>query len=215
MVQAFDAGARGLSDEESWASIQTTVDEARRSMHNAGSTTILLLWAAIAGLAFIAQYAIAALAPGFAERVPWFPGLLWSVLGPLGGWASAIIGRRARQSIGVGSATRKLETRVVLYWLAVITAGILLPLAAGLYNADVAERGTSITLVAVGIWTLGIILFGIMHRALIAAGGAIFAAAFYIPFYIAGDIAPAISGVTLLAVAAGALVWRARMRAGE
>ena len=69
-------------------------------------------------------------------------------------------------------------------------------------------------LVVVGIWTLALILFGIMHRPLIAAGGAVYAAAFYIPFYLAGDVAPAISGATLLAVAAGALAWIAKKRVG-
>lgn len=212
MVQAFDAGAGRLSDEESWASIHTTVDDARRSMYNAGSTTILLLWAAIAGIAFMAQYAITALAPDFSGRAPWLPGALWSVLGPLGGWASFVIGRRARQRIGVGDASRKLEIRGVLFWLAVLAASFLIPLAAGLHSVDAAERGTNINLVIVGVWTLGLILFGIMHRTLIAAGGAFYAAAFYIPFYAAPDIAPAISGAALLAVAAGALAWRATKR---
>ena len=213
-MQALDSDGSTLTDSESWATIHATVDDARRSMYVAGSTAILLLWAAITGLAFITQYAIAELATGFAERSPWFPLAPWSVLGPLGGWASAIIGRRARQRIGVGDAARKVEIRFVLFWLAVVTASFLIPLAAGVGNVDVAERGARIMLVVVGIWTLALILFGIMHRPLIAAGGAVYAAAFYIPFYLAGDIAPAISGATLLAVAAGALAWIAKKRVG-
>ena len=213
-MQIPDSDGSTLTDSESWATIHATVDDTRRSMYVAGSTAILLLWAAITGIAFMAQYAIAALAPGFAERSPWFPMPMWAVLGPLGGWASAIIGRRARQRIGVEDAARKLEIRFVLFWLAVVTASFLIPLAAGTWNVDAAERSTSIMLVVVGIWTLALILFGIMHRPLIAAGGAVYAAAFYIPFYVAGDIAPAISGATLLAVAAGALAWVTKKRVG-
>ena len=210
----FDSDAGRLTNEESWASIHATVDDARRSMYVAGSTTILLMWAAITGVAFIAQYAITELATDFAERFPWFPGPLWGGLCTLGGVASGIIGHRAGQRTGAGGAARSAGIRVFLFWLAVITAAFLIPLAAGLYNVDVAERGTSIMLVIVGIWTLALILFGIMYRPLIAAGGAVYAAAFYIPFYVAGDIAPAISGATLLALAAGSLAWIAKKRVG-
>ncbi len=205
MAQAFDADASRLGDEESWASIHATVDDARRSMYVAGSTTILLLWAAITGVGFMAQYAIAELAPGFAERFPWFPGPLWGALGAAGMVASAIIGHRAGQRTGAGDAARRAGIRVFLYWLAVTAAAFLIPLAAGMWTVDVAERGESIVLVVVGIVALGHILFGIMHRPLIAAAGAGYAAAFYIPYYIAGDIAPAVSGATLLAIAAVAL----------
>ena len=91
-----------------------------------------------------------------------------------------------------------------------VAAAFLIPGAAGLWTVDIAERGKSIALVAVGVIALGHVLFGIMHRPLIAAAGAGYAAAFYIPFYVAGDIAPAVSGATLLAVAALALAWIAK-----
>lgn len=209
-MQAFDADTSRLSGEASWASIHATVDDARRSMYVAGSTTILLLWAAITGLGYIAQYTVAELATGFAERFPWFPGPLWGTLGALGMVASAIIGHRAGQRTGAKDAARNAGIRVFLYWLTVVAAAFLIPLAAGLWDEDIAERGASIALVVVGIVALGHILFGIMYRPLIAAAGAGYAAAFYIPFYVAVDIAPLISGVTLLAVAAGALAQIAR-----
>lgn len=215
MAQTFDADAGRITDEESWVSIHATVDDARRSMYVAGSTTILLLWAAISGIGFITQYAIAAQATGFAERFPWFPGPLWGALGVSGMVASAIIGHRAGQRLGTGDAARSAGIRVFLFWLTVVAAAFLVPLAAGLWNVDVADGGKSIVLVVVGIVALGHILFGIMHRPLIAAAGAGYAAAFYIPFYFAGDIAPLVSGNLLLAIAAGALTWVAKKRVAE
>ena len=82
-----------------------------------------------------------------------------------------------------------------------------------MWTVDVAERGESIALVVVGIVALGHVLFGIMHQPLIAAAGAGCAAAFYIPYYLAGDIAPVVSGATLLVVAAVALSRIAGKRA--
>lgn len=212
MLQAFDADGSRPTDEESWTSIHAAVDDARRSMYVAGSTAILLLWAVITGVGLMAQYAIAELATGFAERFPWFPGPLWGGLGAAGMVASAIIGHRAGEQTGAGDAARRAGIRVFLFWLSVVAAAFLIPLAAGMWTVDVAERGESIVLVVVGIVALGHILFGIMHRPLIAAAGAGYAAAFYIPFYVAGDIAPAVSGATLLAIAACALAWLARKR---
>ena len=213
-MQTLDSDASSLTDSESWASIHATVDDVRRSMYVAGSTTILLLWAAITGVGFLAQYAITTLATDFVERVPWFPGPLWGGLGACGMVASSIIGHRAGRRTGAGEAARSAGIRVFLFWLTVVAAAFLIPLAAGMWTVEVAERGESIVLVVVGIVALGHILFGIMHRPLIAAAGAGYAAAFYIPFYVAGDIAPAISGATLLAVAAGALAWVAKKRVG-
>ncbi|MCQ3805887.1 MAG: hypothetical protein OXB92_10795 [Acidimicrobiaceae bacterium] len=212
MSQAFEVDANRITDEESWVSIHATVDDARRSMYVAGSTTILLLWAAITGTGLVAQYAIAQLAPGFTERFPWFPGPLWGALAVFGMVACAIIGNRASQILGAGEAARSAGIRVFLFWLAVVGAAFLIPLAAGSWNADVADRGRSIVVVTVGIVALGHILFGIMHRPLIAAAGIGYALAFYIPFYVAGDAAPAISGAALLIVATAALIWVTKNR---
>ena len=109
-------------------------------------------------------------------------------------------------------AARSAGIRVLLFWLTVVGAAFLVPLAAGLWDVDVAERGKSIVVVVVGIVALGHILFGIMHRPLIAAAGVGYAIAFYLPFYVAGDVAPAISGAALLVVAATALIWVAKNR---
>ena len=74
-----------------------------------------------------------------------------------------------------------------------------------MWTEDVA--GANIAGVAVGIVALGHILFGIMHRPAIAAVGAGFAAAFYVPGYLAGDAAPAVSGAAMLMVAVLGAAW--------
>ena len=56
---------KALTPEESWRAINTTMDRARNSMHVAGTTTILLLWGAIASLGHVSQYTIETLAPDF------------------------------------------------------------------------------------------------------------------------------------------------------
>ena len=58
-----------------------------------------------------------------------------------------------------------------------------------------------------GIVALGHILFGIMHRPAIAAVGAGFAAAFYLPSYLAGDAALAVSAAATLVVVALGAAW--------
>ena len=54
---------------------------------------------------------------------------------------------------------------------------------------------------------LGHILFGIMHRPVIAAVGLGLAAAFYVPGYLAGDAALLVSGIAMLVVAALGWAW--------
>ena len=131
MAQAFDADASRLRDEESWRSIHATIDDARRSMHVAGSTAILLLWAAITGIGFMAHYSIDELAAGFAERFPWYPGPLWGALGAAGMAASSIIGHRAGQRIGTGEAARRAGIRVFLFWVSVVAGAFLIPWSPG------------------------------------------------------------------------------------
>ena len=48
--------------EESWRDIHETMDKARSSMSVAGTSTIMLLWAAIASVGVGSQYAILTLA---------------------------------------------------------------------------------------------------------------------------------------------------------
>ena len=167
--------------EESWRDIHETMDRARSSMYVAGTATIMLLWAAIASLGVGSQYAILTLASEFAERNPWIYTVLWGILMVPGMVGSGFIGRRAGRKISPGDAARKAGIRVFFYWLAVVVAVFLIPAAAGMWNA---EDGDNIPGVAIGIVSLAYILFGIMHRPVLAAVGVGFAAAFYIPNYL-------------------------------
>ena len=64
-----------------------------------------------------------------------------------------------------------------------------------------AEDGDNIPRVTLGIVSLGYILFGIMYRPVLAAVGAGFAAAFYIPNYLVdGYEAMLVSAALMLAV---------------
>ncbi len=197
-MQESDGETAGLTPEESWRDIHATMDRARSSMYVAGSATILLLWAAIASVGVVSQYVILTLASEFAERSPWILGVLWGVLMAPGMVGSGFIGRRAGRKIAAGDAARKAGIRVFLYWLAVVVAVFLIPAAAGMWNA---ENGDNIPGVALGIVSLAYILFGIMHRPVLAAVGAGFAAAFYIPNYLVdGDEAMLVSAALMLAV---------------
>ena len=203
-MQEPDGEARALTPEESWRDIHETMERARSSMYVAGAATITLLWAGIASLGVGSQYAILTLAPEFAERSPWIFGVLWGILMVPGMVASGFIGRRAGRKIAAGAA-RSAGIRVFLFWLAVVVAMFLIPTAAGMWNA---EDGDKIPSVAVGIVSLAYILFGIMHRPVLAAVGAGFAAAFYIPNYLVdGDEAMLVSAALMLAVVVLGAWW--------
>ena len=107
-----------------------------------------------------------------------------------------MIGRRAGRNIAPGDAARSAGIRVFLYWLAVVVAVFLIPAAAGMWNA---EDGDNIPGVSIGIVSLGYILFGIMHRPVLAAVGVGFAAAFYIPNYL-------VDGAEVMLVSAALMV---------
>ena len=204
-MQQSDGEAKALTPEESWRDIHETMDRARSSMYVAGSATILLLWAATASVGVVSQYAILTLASEFAERSPWIFGVLWGALMAPGMVGSGFIGRRAGRKIAAGDAARKAGIRVFLYWLAVIVAMFLIPAAAGMWNA---ENGDNIPGVTLGIVSLAYILFGIMHRPVLAAVGAGFAAAFYIPNYLVdGDEAMLVSAASMLAVVVLGAWW--------
>ena len=191
--------------EESWRDIHETMDRARSSMYVAGTATIMLLWAAIASVGVGSQYAILTLAPELAERSPWIFGVLWGILMVPGMVGSGFIGRRAGRKIAAGDAARSAGIRVFLYWLTVVVAIFLIPAAAGMWNA---EDGDSIPAVAIGIVSLGYILFGIMHRPVLAAVGAGFAAAFYIPNYLVdGYEAMLVSAALMVAVVVLGAWW--------
>ena len=203
-MQESDGDAKALTPEESWHTIHSTMDKARSSMYVAGTTTILLLWGAIASLGFISQYAIETLAPESAASSPWIYATLWGVLVTAGMTGSAIMGHRAGRKNAAGDAIRSAGVRVFLFWLAVVVAAFLVPAAAGMWTADAAAN---IPHVSIGIVSLGHILFGIMHRPVIAAVGAGIAAAFYIPSYLAGDAALMVSAVAMLIVVALSAAW--------
>ena len=203
-MQESSGEARKLSPGESWNTIHSTMETARSSMYLAGTPTIMLLWAAIASLGVGSQYAILTLTPEFAERSPWIFGVLWGVLMVPGMVGSGIIGRRAGRKIAPGEAARSAGIKVFLYWLTVVVAAFLIPAASGMWNA---EDGDKIPGVTLGIVSLAYILFGIMHRPALAVVGAGFAAAFYIPNYLLGDVAMVVSAALMLAVVALGAWW--------
>jgi hypothetical protein len=204
MMQRQDVEKAGLTAQDSLHAIYTTMDEARSSMYVAGSSTILILWAAVVSVGLGAQHFIMTLAPEFADASPWIFGVLWGCLVLSGMAGSGIIGHRASKKIAAGDEARRAGIRVFLYWLAVVAAMFLIPAAAGMWNA---EDGQNIPRVAIGIASLAYILFGIMHHAALATVGVGFAAAFYIPIILLGDAAMPVSGMLMLAVVALGWAW--------
>ena len=203
-MQKAERGASALPPEESWNAIHATIDRARSSMYVAGMESIMLLWGAVVALGLLGQYAVTTLAPGFATATPWFPGPLWGVLTAAGIAASALLGHRASNENALGTAARQAGIRVFFFWLTVASAAFVIPAAAGLWTADI--EGIMIARVAVGIVALGYVLFGIMHRPVLAAVGVGFALVFYLSSHLAGDAAPAISAVgTIVVVSLGSL----------
>ena len=199
-----DGGTAALTPEESWGTIHETLDRSRSSMYAAGMETILLLWGAIVSLGYFWQYASQTLAVDLLTRRPWIPLPLWIALGVGGMVGSAIIGHRATGRIAVGVDARSAGIRVFLFWLAVITTAFLVPGAAGMWNA---ELGAKIPYVVVGIVGLGYVLFGIMFRPALAVVGLGIAVSFYLPSYLVGDAAPAVSGAATLVVAGLGWAW--------
>ena len=99
---------------------------------------------------------------------------------------------------------RSAGIRVFLFWLSVAVAAFFIPAAAGMWNAD---DGANIPRVSIGIVVLGHILFGIMHRPVIAVVGVGVAVAFYVPSYLAGDAAPMVTAVAILIMVALSAAW--------
>ena len=203
-MQRSDSENTALTPQESWQTINESMDRARSSMYVAGTTTILLLWGVIASLGLISQYALESFAPQFTSHNPWISAPLWGVLVTVGMVSSAIIGHRAGSRDAAGGAIRSAGIRVFLFWLAVVAAAFLVPAVAGMWTE---EAGDKIPHVAIGIVALGHILFGIMHRPVIAAVGAGIAVAYYVPSYLAGDAAPVVTAVAFLVVVALSAAW--------
>ena len=199
-----------ITPDQGWRSIHATLDRSRSAMYVAGWPNIMLLWGAIVAVGYFSMYAIETLAPMFADDYPWYPGLLWSGLGISGMIGSSIIGHQASKQNASGPAATAAGLRVFAFWITVVAAGFIIPWASGLWTADsdpVAIRG-----VAIGIVALGYILFGIMHHFAIALVGLGIAAAYYLPERFAGDVAPVLSAVLMLAIVAVAWVWIRKSR---
>ena len=200
-----DEEAQTLTPQESWSAIHTTMDSARSSMYVAGAATIALVWGVIAALGYSSQYAIEILAPRVMTSNPWLHLPLWGILVTAGMVASAIIGHRAGKENATGAAGRSAGIRVFLFWLAVAAAAFLIPAGAGMWSPG--SAGINTARATIGIIALGYILFGIMHRPVIAVTGVGIAAAFYIPSYLGIEAAMAVSAVATLIVAALAAAW--------
>ncbi len=193
-----------LRPDESWETVLSTMHGARSALYTAGSTAILLMWGGIITIAYLAQYAISTFAADFADTYPWFPGPLWVGLSLPGVIGSMTIGYRAGRALSPGLTMQSAGIRVFAYWMTVTTAAGLLPGAAGLWNEAGAEK---IPFVLLGIIALGYVLFGILHRPVIAVFGIGMAVSFYVPHYLFDDVAPAVSGIASLLLLAGTFVW--------
>ncbi len=204
-MREMDDEARALTPEESWRSIHATMDSARSSMYAAGAATIALLWGGIAALGYLSQYALQTFASDVMTSSPWINLPLWGALVTAGMVASAIIGYRAGRKNVAGDAGRSAGIRVFLFWLAVVAAAFLIPAAAGMWSPG--NAGANVARASIGIIALGYILFGIMHRPVIAVVGVGIAAAFYVPSYLDIDTAALVSAVLTLIVAALAAIW--------
>ena len=199
-----DADASALTPEEGWRAIHDTMERARSSLHVAGATPILLLWGVIASLGYLAEYLLETAWVDLATDHPWIRAPLWGLLVGAGMAGSAVIGHRAGRAIAPGSGGDAAGIRVFLFWLAVASAAFLVPAASGLWTEDGAS---AIPRVAIGIVALGYVLFGIVNAPVIAVVGAGIAAAFYIPSYLAGDLALLVSALATLAVASLGAGW--------
>ena len=208
-MDTHDERADALTAEESWQTIHTTVDDARNSMYLAGSTAIMLLWGVIVSVGYFSHYAIETFATEFAENRQGYPGLLWGGLALVGGVSSGIIGHRAGSTMATSGAVRRAGIRVACFWSSVVGAALFLTAVAGSWNPENAETSPRIF---VGVIALGYVLFGIMHRPVISVLGLGYAAAFYIPEYLLGDAALAVSGMAMVAMTAAGFVWVFRNR---
>ena len=199
-----------ITPEQGWASIRATLDRSRSSMYVAGWTNIMLLWGAIVAVGYLSMYATETLAPVFVTDYPWYPGPLWFGLVIPGMIGSSIIGYHASKENASGPSATAAGLRVFGFWMSVVAASFIIPVASGLWTAD--SDPIAISGVGVGIVALGYILFGIMHHLAIALVGLGIAASYYLPTHFAGDTAPVVSAVLILAVVVVAWVWIRKSR---
>ena len=102
-IGCLDAGDRTaeLTPQESLRTIHTTMERAHSALYVAGTSTILLLWGAIASLGYLSEYALRTLATEFTERNPWISGPIWGSLSVVGMVGSAL--RSCRVSLPCAS----------------------------------------------------------------------------------------------------------------
>ena len=112
----------------------------------------------------------------------------------------AIPSHQTRESIHATTGIR-----ILAYWLAVATAAFVIPAASGLWGADASSP--AIMGVAMGVVSLGYVLFGILHHPAIALVGLGIAASFYLSVYLAGDAWPLSSALLMPAVVLMAWMW--------
>ncbi len=205
-----DSGGQGITAEQGWTSIQATLDRSHSSMYMAGWTSITLLWGAIVAAGYLFMYSVETLAPEFAADYAWYPGTLWLGLGISGMIGSSIIGYRASKQNASGPSATSAGLRVFGFWTAVVAAAFIIPAASGLWTSG--SDPIAIAGIAVGIVALGYILFGILHHWAIALVGLGFAASYYLPMRFAGDAAPVVSAVFIIAVIAAAWAWIRKSR---
>ena len=203
-MSGSESGGSALTPQESWGEIHTTMDRARSSMYLAGTSAILLLWGGLSAVGYLVAYWLQTGGSDLGERGPWAWVLAIGVLIVAGIVGSAIIGHRAGSRNVTREVNRAVGIRVFGFWMAVALAAWLIPAAAGMWND---ELGPRIPYVAIGIVTLGYILYGMMTRPELAVVGVGIAAAFYIPSFLAGDAALAVSAVATLLVVGGATAW--------
>lgn len=206
-MSGSESGGTALTPQESWGVIHATMDRARSSMYLAGTSSILLLWGGITVVGYLVGYWFQTGGSDMAEQSPWVWALFFGVLIVAGIVGSAIIGHRAGSRNVTREVSRAVGIRVFGFWMAVALAAWLIPAAAGMWND---QSGPRIPQVAIGIVTLGYVLYGMMTRPELAVVGVGIAAAFYLPSFLAGDAALAVSAVATLVVVGGA-AWLRRI----
>ncbi len=205
-MQSAAGEGQEMSPQQGWEDIHATMEQLRSSMYVAGTATILLVWGALISLGYFAEYSFTTFLEDVAADRPWIRAPLWFGLVAVGMVASALIGDRAGRKTGAGEAARSAGIRTFLFWLTIGIAAFVMPAALGLWE----EGDTGVIAgVSIGIAMLGFILFGIMHRPIIAVLGVAFLAAYFVPYLTAGDNALLISAaLTALTAAAGWAIIR-------
>ncbi len=193
-----------LTPQESWGAIHTTINKTRSSMYLVGTSPILLMWGALTAVLYLIEYWLQTGGSALAEETPWIRAPAFGVLLIGGMVGSGLVGRRYGSRNVSPEASRAVGIRVFFFWVSVVLAAWLIPAAAGMWSP---EGGAQIPHVAIGIVTLGYILYGIMTHAALAAVGVGIAAAYYLPDFLAGDAALPVSAVATFAVVGLGAMW--------